>query len=460
MKPDLHWYFRQQNKLERLEKNGIVCIFEIPVALNHATGGRVIIMRYQKTSQSLFNWGIKLLFCSTILLNACNSHKNELKTGAWRGVLHIQDQRLPFNFEINRQGEGLFQVVLINAEERLEIDSVPYTGDSLEIPMYVFDAVIKAKNEGNTLSGLWIKPYAEDYRIPFEAEHDEKRRFIPDQKPAQTDITGKWEAAFTTQQDTTQAIGIFRQSGNELAGTFMTATGDYRFLEGVVSGDSLYLSGFNGTDAYLFKAAITDDLINGAFYSGKTGFRRWRAKRNENAQLPDPNQLTDLKPGYETVDFAFPDLTGKVVSLDNKVFRNKPVIIQIMGSWCRNCMDETRFLASWRRENSDLPVEIVALAFERKNDMAYARKQLTRYIDRFDITYPILFAGSKEKADVMRALPMIDVRAFPTTIFLDRDKRVRKIHTGFSGPGTGEYYEEFVEEFNETVKKLAADEVF
>jgi hypothetical protein len=35
---------------------------------------------------------------------------------------------------------------------------------------------------------------------------------------------------------------------------------------------------------------------------------------------------------------------------------------------------------------------------------------------------------------------------------------VRRIHTGFSGPGTGKYYDEFVEEFNLFVDKLIAEE--
>ena len=47
------------------------------------------------------------------------------------------------------------------------------------------------------------------------------------------------------------------------------------------------------------------------------------------------------------------------------------------------------------------------------------------------------------------------VLAFPTMIFVDRKGNVRKIHTGFSGPGTGQHYTQFVEQF-----KAQMDELF
>jgi hypothetical protein len=46
------------------------------------------------------------------------------------------------------------------------------------------------------------------------------------------------------------------------------------------------------------------------------------------------------------------------------------------------------------------------------------------------------------------------VFAFPTTIFLNKDKKVIKIHTGFNGPATGVEYQKFVSWFDEMVEKL------
>lgn len=401
----------------------------------------------------------KVLFSLlAIALFHSGCRKEGVEQGLWRGAIYTQGQEIPFQFLVETQGTDLLRFTLVNGEERLAIDSVSMENDSVEIPMLVFDAYIKAKIENDRMSGRWIKPYAQDYRLPFRAEAGMEDRFIkPD--PAGFDVSGKWEVFFYEEGDSTKAVGSFEQKANQVQGSFALNTGDYRFLEGVVSGDSLFLSTFDGTNAYLFKAAVNKkEELSGEFYSGKSGRQLWTARRNDAAALEDPGALAQMKPGYETVDFTFPSLDSIPVSLSDERFANKVVIVQVMGSWCANCMDESKFLAEWYRNNRDKPVEIVALAFERKNDFDYAKRLLSRYVDRFDIQYPILFAGSNSREDVAKALPGLDrLAAFPTTIFLDRDRKVRKIHTGFSGPATGELYNEFVEEFNAFVNELAGD---
>ena len=49
------------------------------------------------------------------------------------------------------------------------------------------------------------------------------------------------------------------------------------------------------------------------------------------------------------------------------------------------------------------------------------------------------------------------VYGFPTTIFIDRRGAVRKIHTGFSGPATGDHYSELVHEIKANLDKLIAE---
>jgi thiol-disulfide isomerase/thioredoxin len=377
------------------------------------------------------------------------------KTGLWRGEIHTQGQRIPFHFELQEASNGDYQVSLINGAEKFVIDSVSVHGDSIEIPVLIFDAYITASFQKRKMSGEWVKPYATDYRLPFKAEYGKKHRFISDGK-AKIDVTGKWEVQITDSRGTSPAIGVFEQTGSRVTGSFLTNHGDYRYLEGAVDGDSLFLSLFDGTNAYLFKAkAEGSDLLSGEFFSGITGYRTWTGRRNEQARLADPDKLTAMKEGFATIDFTFPDLNGNMVSSDDERFKEKVVLVQILGSWCINCMDETKFLAQWYKENQDKPVEIVGLAFERKDDVGYARQQLSRYIKRFDVRYPILFAGANNRDNLDKAFPTIDrVSAFPTTIFLDKNKNVRKIHTGFTGPGTGKYYEEFVKEFNAFMDEL------
>ncbi|MGQ0507257.1 MAG: hypothetical protein ACT4TC_18280 [Myxococcaceae bacterium] len=63
-----------------------------------------------------------------------------------------------------------------------------------------------------------------------------------------------------------------------------------------------------------------------------------------------------------------------------------------------------------------------------------------------------------DKAAASATLPDLSgVLAFPTTILIGRDGTVRRIHSGFAGPGTGEHYEELVAELEGVIEKLLAE---
>ncbi len=398
-------------------------------------------------------------------LVACSSgpeNTQHLKIGVWRAVLEFQGQDLPFNFEVTRDGEKGYNVFLLNADERLLLDEVSLAEDSVDITLHIFDANIKAKIDGDTLRGLFIKNYADDYRIPFEAVHGVQYRFEKTASAGEdADFSGKYEVTFLHEDDTTHAIGLFRQREGRVTGTFMTPTGDYRFLEGSVQGRNLLLSTFDGNHAYLFKASMQDDgSVAGEFYSGKTWYETWVGKKNDRAELPDASTLTHLKKGYERIDFTFPDANGNMVSLDDDKYKDKVVILQIMGTWCPNCMDETKFLSPWYNANKDRGVEVIGLAFERKDDFNYASARVKKMVGKMDVKYDILIAGTDDKENAAKSLPMLDaVVAFPTTIFIGKDGKVRKIHTGFNGPGTRQYYDRFIENFNETVNSLLKEDL-
>jgi hypothetical protein len=78
--------------------------------------------------------------------------------------------------------------------------------------------------------------------------------------------------------------------------------------------------------------------------------------------------------------------------------------------------------------------------------------------DQYEIEYPTLIAGISDKDDASRKLPALDhVYAYPTTVFIDRSGVVRKIHTGFAGPATGEHYEALKRDFEDTIRALLAE---
>ncbi len=400
-----------------------------------------------------------LIFFLFFLLTGCKTEKTvSLKPGIWRAIIQSPGGELPFGLDIQRKDDTTFTVFAINGQERLKMDEAHFRDDSLHIPMELFDSEIVAAVGDSTLTGYYFKYNpGRVTRLGFSAKYGLTYRFKPTKEKPKADISGKWAVSFRTENDSSQAVGVFEQRGSEVTGTFLTPTGDYRYLAGSVQGSQLRLSCFDGTHLYLFKSQLdkAGNRMEGEFWSGATGYEKWTARRDDKAALPDANALTYLKKGYDRIEFTFPDLAGRQVSLNDPKYRNKVVIIQILGSWCPNCMDETNFLAPWYQKNKDRGVEIIGLAYEKVPTLEVSGPKLERMRKRFDVRYDILLAGLNKTDSVAASLPMLEnVISFPTTIFIDKHGKVRRIHAGFSGPGTGRYYDEFVEEFNRFVNML------
>ncbi|MCF7559997.1 TlpA family protein disulfide reductase [Sabulilitoribacter multivorans] len=398
------------------------------------------------------------ILATLLLFISCKEEKKteKLDTGTYRALLKVNDMLdLPFNFEV--LSENTLKV--FNAEEVIDVDDITYENDSVYIKLPVFEGFIAAKIDNKMLQGYFIKPSL-DRVMEFKAEKSTTRFDVSEK--ASFDISGNWETVFSpdSEDDTYIAKGIFKQQENKVTGTFRTTTGDYRFLEGVLNGNQLQLSAFDGAHAFMFTAAVTDSTLQGMFYSGNHFKEPFVAKRNEAFELPDANALTFLKEGYDSIAFTFPDENGNMVSLNDARFKNKVVLVQIMGTWCPNCLDESKYYAEYYKNNNDKDLEIIALAFEYAKTEASAFKGIKRLKERTGITYPVLLAqiGSSSKQAANEKLPMLNhVLSYPTTIYIDKKGKVRKIHTGFNGPATGDKFTEFKTEFNDFVDELLSE---
>lgn len=395
-----------------------------------------------------------------LTFTACKQEEEPatLRSGIWRGTLGTKSGReIPFNFEVKETDSAVKYIEIINGDNRLKVDEVVLKGDSLYITMPLFDSEFEAVIAGKTITGRWIRHYASrDMVMPFKATYGTKYRIMESPDRTAFDLSGRWAVNFERNGDSTFAVGEFRQDRNRLTGTFMTASGDYRYLEGVVSGDKFYLSCFDGGFAYLFDADIRNNntLVNGMFYSGDSGQSTWKARRDSTASLPDPGAMTYLKEGEKKLDFTFPNLEREKVSLSDERFKDKVVIVQFFGTWCPNCMDETAFLSDFYRKYKDRGLEIIGLAYEYTDDLERSRRQVARMRDRFNVEYELLITGYTNK-QVEKSMPQLEgFKAFPTTIMIDKKGEVRKIHAGFTGPGTGEHYRNLVDEFTRTVNSL------
>jgi len=402
-----------------------------------------------------------LFFISLLILSCSKPKPITLKAGMWRGTIDIQGNPLPFNFEVLKK-DKTYSVNLIDGPETIPLDEVTIKGDSVFINMHIFDITIRAKINDTNLRGVYIKNYAENYRLPFKAVDGKKGRF--DKPTSNGKFDGRWETYFVKDNGgKIPAQGVFKTKGNLLTGTFLTKTGDYRYLEGYTKGNKMALYTFDGNHAFVFTADLqADGSLKGDYFSGKTGHKPFTATKNPTFELPNALELTYLKKGYDKISFSFPGLDGKLVTLDDVKYKGKVVVLQIFGTWCPNCMDETRFYKNWYDKNKNRGVEIIGLAYENpvkgKFDFDYAKKRVEKMKNKLNVGYDYVIAGISDSKAASKSLPMLNkVMSFPTSIIIDRKGKVRRIHTGFAGPATGKYYEDFVEDFNDFMSKLIAE---
>jgi len=406
--------------------------------------------------------------------------------GTYRAVLTLPGGDLPFGLELAQEGSATV-AYLLNGGERLEVTEVTVAGPHLDIRMPGYENRLIADAKGDELQGEIIldKMGGKQQHIPLHAKLGQGYRFFEDaagdgtgvagqadasghndtpgntDAPSHGDLSGRWAVNFVDDADgkPEPAVGEFTQSRDIVSGTFLTATGDHRFLGGQLKGDELYLSTFDGAHAFLYKAKIgADGTLAGDFWSGTAYHERWTGRRDANAALPDAYSLTAMRTGAKHLNFAFPDLAGNTVTSNDPAFKGKVMIVALAGSWCPNCHDEAAFLAPLYRDYRGKGVEIVSLMFEHFGDFPRAAEATRRFRQHYGIEYTTLIAGISDKDEAAKVLPMLDrVYAFPTTIFIDRRGNVRKIHTGFSGPATGAHYTQFVDEVKDTLDRLLAE---
>ncbi len=408
---------------------------------------------------------IFLLFLSNILFLSCSSNvKSELKVGVWKAELYNQQNiPIPFTFEVSFSN-GKRVITIHNAEEKLRVDDILEIGDSTKISMPFFDSEFMVAVYEDSLIGRWTKIYADHVvSMPIKALYNNQNRFEIVKHNQNKDFEGTWNTIFMNDDytDTSGAIGEFKIVGNKLYGTFLSTTGDYRYLEGVTDSDKLYLSTFDGSHAYLFTAEISKDgskIEKGVMYSGWAGKQIWNAIKDPNAKLPNADSLTFLKDGFDEIDFNFKNIDKKNISLKDEKYKGKVILIQIMGSWCPNCMDETSYLVPFYNSMKQEGLEIIGLCYERSADFSVASANVIKMKNRLNIPYELLLPGPNKKGFVNESLPMLkNFLAFPTMIIIDKKGKVRKIHTGYSGPATGQHYVEFKSEFEAFVKQLLSE---
>ena len=386
----------------------------------------------------------------------------QIPPGVWRAELELDEGvHLPFNFEVKYDESDQLSIELINGEERIAVGDVsfgknPKLLDTIRMNFPLMDSYIRGIYKENVIEGYWNVNYKDNYRVPFVAYFGQKHRFTQTTKAPAMDVTGKWKTTFEVETtDQYPAIGEFAADKNKVAGTFLTETGDYRFLDGEVQGDKFMLSCFDGSHAFLFTADITESKsMIGKFYSGSHYQTNWIAHQDESATLTNPYELSKAIDGSKAINFSLPSTDGSLISLDDDQYKGKPKLIKIMGTWCPNCLDESKFLLDYKKKNPEVDIPIIAIAFEKYRDDKKALDILSKYKERLNIPYDIVHGGYYDKSEATAKLGFLDkVISYPTLIFVNKDNQITKVHTGFSGPATSQY-EDFVRDFDRDVRNL------
>ncbi|PTM04164.1 MAG: hypothetical protein DA405_08180 [Bacteroidetes bacterium] len=396
-----------------------------------------------------------------ILFSACadaieeaDVNQSQNIEGQWLGTITLSDSiDLNFDFTLAEAEGGNYAFRIQNAGNVVEAQMLAMEADSffkVEVPVFANYLLVKLGD--STMSGFYYNPDAEDYKLPFEAEMSTQSRYpLAAIDPA---LSGNYRMDFSANtDDENSALAHLEIVGEKVYGSIMTETGDYRFLEGGISDGLAQLSTFDGGFLYYFRFEMGDTL-RGTFFSGRTYQEDFIAYRDDSFSLRNADSLTFIKEDYDGLAFSFPNLKGDTISLNNPEFAGKPVIVQIMGSWCPNCLDESLYLKEQYEQYHKDGLEIVGLTFERARTYEMALKRASKMERDLALPYPILLAGATRDDKAAELLPMLNhVMSYPTSIYLNRQHEVVKIHTGFAGPGTP-VYEDFVAENDKFIQSL------
>jgi thiol-disulfide isomerase/thioredoxin len=341
---------------------------------------------------------------------------------------------------------------IVNDRDTLQFSEITQEGDSLRFSILNFDSHLLAKiGDDGQLSGRWYKTASKGsiQTLPFSAEPGN----YPKQSLENGQFDGEWNTMFTDADGSFPATGIFSFNDGQLKGTFVTETGDYRFLEGFARQDTLVLSTFDGAHAFYFEAVLnTQGHLEGGFWSSEHYYADWTAERGTH-NLRNPGNITSIVGKPPKIEFEFPDTDGNRVS--NADFEGKPILLYVFGSWCPNCADEARMLRQLWDDYRQTDLQIVGVAFEYTGDFSRDAAMVEQYRKRFDIPWTMLVGGISDKNSAAEKLPFVEeIVSFPTSFFADKNHIIQFTHTGFMGPGTGTYYDLEIKRFRQHINEI------
>jgi len=403
--------------------------------------------------------------CSALVLSRSIGAASPID-GLWDAVVVANGIEIPFRFEIASSGADI-QGSFFEGDRKVTSTGGTLTGDALKLEYDFLNTTLEVKPSGDQLVGTY-----RNNRAGSRPQDVRMRRFVPtaiadENTPA---LAGTWEMRrnadeVTAPRDTRTWNVFLRQAGAEVSGTILRVDGDVGTLVGHWQNGKLVLSHFAGERPNLFEATLDADGTMAVTLNGTAHYRVVRsgeARAKGIPEPPDPSRYTNVKEPTAPFHFAFPDLTGKMVSDADPRIKGKVVILAIGGSWCPNCHDEAPFLTELYKDLHGRGLEIVGLMFENDPDPKVHGPRVQSFIKRYAIQYPMLIAGTTQPTPtsktIAEALPqLVNFGAYPTTIVLGRDGLVRNVHAGFPSAATGAEHVRHKQEVRELLTRLLTE---
>lgn len=397
------------------------------------------------------------------------------RRGIWRGEIELPEGKvLSFNFVVHfRRNEDKTPVWDISLRNGLE--TLPATLENNN-PSYTItfpdtDARIEATiNSTNTsLGGEYIynrtNSEGEDveYRLPFSSQVSDIRRYDwidtdTDEQGETKRLAKRWTVSFDKRKGPAIAELYTLPDGINVYGTVMTPTGDDGHLAGTFQNGRLRLSRFTGGSGILYDGTLEPDgTLIGTYRSLAHHAEGFTASPDGEAKLPNLFELTRWNDGIELADLSFRDTQGQEVNLSELAPTGSPRLIYIMGTWCHNCADATRYLTALHEQYHGQGLEIVGLAFESSKEFEEQARSVEKYIQSKHVPFPILVAGNRNKEEATQALGALDhVAAYPTVVFVDASGDILGVHQGFVGPAAPTRHAQLRSEFTERIESMLA----
>ncbi len=399
-----------------------------------------------------------IVLLSVLLLNGCQQQPIP-EQAVWDGIAEIADgKHLPFRMNLTLSGSAPSGYFLVG-DEKTPIPEILRRGDSLTLAFSEYGAEMRGKWSDGQWSGNYLRFRSDTTSFAFSAKPvGPPLTTTPSSDQPAIPLVGTYRVFFQRESGTDSATTAhFWLKSDSVYGTFIAPDGDYGLLVGKQTGSKVELSRFTGWQVLMLELSQQLEQWSGKYYVRKETPRTFTLENRPSLpKEPLGEKRTAMKNPNAPFTFAGLQISGDTLTSHDVRFKGKALIVDIMGTWCHNCMDEAPLLQQLYSEFQKDGLEIVGLSFEIKEDFELAKKNLTLYRDRFGITFPLLYCGTTDDPNVDARLnsQLKDFFAYPTALFIDRNGRVQSIHVGFKGPGTGEEYQRQVQEFYEVVRKL------